>query len=122
MGRQVLIVEDDRELNWMYALKLRKLDYVCHQAYTIESAMDYLKSNSAPDFMVLDLELPDGLGTQVLDYVAQQGTYDHTQIIVVSGVAFSKEHNLQKYNLAGALIKPITPRELLVYINSLTPQ
>lgn len=122
MGRQVLIVEDDRELNWMYALKLRKLDYVCHQAYTIESALDYLKSNPSPNFMVLDLELPDGLGTEVLEYVTQQSMYSDMQIIVVSGVAFSKEHNVQKYHVAGVLIKPITPRELLVYINSLIPQ
>ncbi len=64
--RKILIVEDDLELSSMLRIDLENQNYACHQAYTLGQAMEFLKSQ-LPDAIVLDLELPDGFGLDLLD-------------------------------------------------------
>lgn len=58
--RQILIVEDDRNLNNGIKAALGR-EYVCIQAFSLKMAEDSLKHHNV-DLILLDVNLPDGCG------------------------------------------------------------
>ncbi|MGM0123542.1 hypothetical protein IGI37_000914 [Enterococcus sp. AZ194] len=63
------IVEDDRLLQEALDILLRKEGYEVLHAFTCQDGMDLLKEH--PDILLLDINLPDGLGFQVCDAAKQ---------------------------------------------------
>lgn len=61
----ILIVEDDYKLNNGIRLALKGYEYVCSQCYSIQSAREEINKR-IPDLILLDMDLPDGRGTDLL--------------------------------------------------------
>lgn len=62
--KQILIVEDDKNLSRGIELALRK-EYSCLQAYSVQSALELFREQPV-DLILLDVNLPDGDGMDVL--------------------------------------------------------
>lgn len=64
-NKQILVVEDDRDMQDLLAKKLKAGGYSCIPALTVEDALKALR-RERPDLVILDLGLPDASGTAFL--------------------------------------------------------
>jgi DNA-binding response OmpR family regulator len=119
MFKRVLIVEDDPSsrsaLQYMISHEGCKVD----AASTIAEAMKTLKTNP-PDFMVLDLMLPDGDGVLLLQHV--RANHPQTRVAVTTGVLDPQW--LQRVDNAQPTIvlkKPIQIDDLLACLRQNAP-
>lgn len=67
----ILIVEDDRGLNQGIELSLKNSEYQFLCAYTLAEARELLKGKGA-DLVLLDINLPDGSGYDLLKEIREQ--------------------------------------------------
>jgi len=112
-GRQVLLLEDDKSLQEMYALRLRQDG--CHVSTAGNGAWGYrLARDKEFDVIVLDIMMPALNGYGFMDKVRQSSRNRKTPIIVVSNSAQeadireAKDHGADSYFLKSR----ITPAKL----------
>jgi DNA-binding response OmpR family regulator len=106
----ILLVEDDLSLQHCLNEFLRDHGYQTLLASTVQGARQLLKSHR-PMLCILDLNLPDGSGLEILKEAARQAG---CRAIVMT--AFDLEHMRPDdigQVLAGWLDKPVIPHELL---------
>jgi two-component system response regulator LytT len=104
--KNVLIIEDEH----IAARRLEKMLHSLRSDYTIlatadsvQSAVDWLKSNSAPDLIFMDIQLADGLSFEIFRKVEVL-----TPVIFVTAY---DDYALRafKFNSVDYLLKPIEP-------------
>ena len=69
---QILIIEDDRALSQGLRLALAREERTFVQAYTLQEGRAAL-ATSQPQLVILDLNLPDGSGLELLRQVREAG-------------------------------------------------
>ncbi|GAB4517093.1 MAG: hypothetical protein OHK0046_23400 [Anaerolineae bacterium] len=116
--KRVLVVDDDPQVNYLFSRQLRNAGFLCMSAASVSEAMEQIDRHGVPDIVVLDLQLGDGDGTAVLDYIRQQG--ENTKVVVVSANAFARHYNTIDYTIDHMLVKPVSPRGLSVFIHELS--
>jgi two-component system KDP operon response regulator KdpE len=119
LGR-VLVVEDDQSIRRMLRFSLRDAGFDIIEAVTGAEALRLLK-NDAPEAIVLDLGLPDGLGGAVLEWLRQTegGNSGGPVWVVIS--ALDQSDVVKQYGPPGRcfLAKPFNPWELVVRVQEL---
>ena len=93
--QSVLVVEDDEEVADLIETVLQRHPYEVWLASSAGSAKLVLQSN-VPDLMVLDLNLPDSQGFELLSEIKQ--TSD-TPVIVCSGMSDQHQGTLRSLEL-----------------------
>lgn len=81
VGRKVLIVEDDAGTSQTLKRLLEHYGCEVEAAATVTEAMEMVKGE--PEFVFLDLKLPDGDGVSVLEHVRHRNLA--TRVIIVTG-------------------------------------
>lgn len=112
----VLLVEDDENLNHLFTRYLLMAGYQCESVHSVHQAVSVLQQDT-PRLIILDLELDDGDGIDILSHVNRQ----QTQVIVVSGRAFDLDNGLDEYHVEHVLLKPVNPRGLSILARRLVP-
>ncbi len=79
----ILLIEDDNELSLLTDLYLNKHGYNCTVAPKLADARDYILK-SRFDYIMLDLNLPDGRGISLFDEDLGEMN-EHTPVIISSG-------------------------------------
>ncbi len=105
-ARRVLIVDDEADICLLLSGLLRRLGYQPTCAHLIEEGRQILSSQQF-DAVFLDLNLPDGLGFDLLTLIRQQQT--KTKIIMIS--AFDGQAERRRATEQGAdyfIGKPFT--------------
>jgi DNA-binding response OmpR family regulator len=87
--KQVLLVEDDRDLRQVCADTLKELGYDVVEAADGVEAIEQLR-RVRPAGMILDLRLPVKSGYEVLREVRESPTLASLPVIVISGAATGK--------------------------------
>ncbi len=64
----ILIIDDSKLINNFIANSLKEKGFEITQAFDVASSKEILKDNSF-DYVLLDLELPDGRGEDILPYL-----------------------------------------------------
>jgi two-component system response regulator AtoC len=82
MADQLLIVEDDSQLNEMLALHFEEAGFEVAGALTCEQA-ERLMSDRPPDLVLLDQQLPDGTGLELLTQIQKQ--HPEQPVIMMTG-------------------------------------
>jgi len=110
---RALIVEDDKAISQFLASSLMGLGLDTTIAHNIEQALQSLKTKK-PQLMILDLELPDGDGKDLLRQVRE---YSDIPIIVLSARQ-SEQEKVACFNLGADdyLAKPFGVQELLARV------
>jgi two-component system KDP operon response regulator KdpE len=115
-SRQILIVEDDADTAEYVAELLETHGFSTVSVDTGTTALTELQS-STPALVLLDLNLPDMKGMEVLKQVREQS---FLPLIILSG--FSQERDKVTVLEAGAddfLVKPFSPQELVARVGAL---
>jgi two-component system response regulator AtoC len=81
MGLSILVVDDEKNARENIAAFLKKKDYEVLEAGSIKEAKKVIAESSA-DLVLLDVQLPDGLGTTLLSESA--GTAGRPPIILIT--------------------------------------
>ena len=119
METKILFVEDDAAIRAPIKEILVVSGYRVFEAETVEMGK-HLFVRNCPDLVILDVNFPDGTGLDVCQAIRAHKTLSRTPVIMLTGAAKLEEKTAGF--AAGAdhyLIKPIDPKELLLWVRSL---
>lgn len=106
----ILLVEDDIPLMRLYEGALQD-DYHVIAVPTGMEALRILRDQTL-DLIVLDLNLPDKHGTDILDFITQHAGLSHLQAIVITGFKTYDKSKLAPC-VVEILNKPVTASHLV---------
>lgn len=115
--KRLLIIEDDSTLKTALFRALTRFGYSVTTASTKAEALTWLGSHTPWDAILLDLQLPDGNGLDVLSEIKQKSPT--IPVIVLSG--FGSVENAVLATQKGAsnfLVKPISLDDVISSLNS----
>ncbi len=110
-NRRILIIDDERPVIMTLEALLKRHDYQVDTAPTASQGLKLLKSKS-PSLVLLDLQLPDADGLEMLDRIKTE--LPDMQVIILT--AHDSLHNAIESIKRGAyhfISKPYAPEELL---------
>lgn len=111
-SQTILIVEDDRDMRRVLYSYLRRARFNCLTANSLEQAMERL--DYLPTAILLDLNLPDGVGETLIDHLA--ATRSPCRIVVLSGLGEADHVRLDAVRLrvAALIQKPLEHFDVVV--------
>jgi len=113
-NRRILIIDDERPILMTLEALLERRGYQVDTAPTASQGLKLLKSKS-PALVLLDLQLPDAEGLEMLDRIKTE--LPEMQVIILT--AHDSLHNAIESIKRGAyhfISKPYAPEELLSLI------
>lgn len=111
----VLLVDDDKFLLDMYALKFSKNNFKVNTAQGPEDVLKILRAGSEPDIMLLDVVMPGMDGIELLSIIRQENLLKNSVVIMLTNQGVSDDvARAKKLNVDGYIIKATTiPSEVL---------
>ena len=115
---RALLVEDMENEREMLAGFLRLHGYIVDTVPDGLAALDYLESNPRPDFIMMDIRMPNMNGTELIKQIRQNPTFDPVKLFAISGESQTQvELDMQANRVAKWFQKPLQPAELVSEIN-----
>jgi len=118
----ILVIEDDPVVRQFVELVLSQAGYAVSSAVTGELGITALQ-NTRWDLVLLDIQMPDMTGLQVLRLLRQ---YQRTKVAVMMMTAkgdVATVHEALEAGADGYLVKPFAPQDLLLRVEAtLNPQ
>jgi CheY-like chemotaxis protein len=110
-SQHILIVEDNYDLQTMFARGFRRANYEVMVASSGQNALQILQ-DQRPDLIILDMNMPGMSGLEVLEHIRQAVELRDTKVIMVTGNLMAP--NMPETAAADLLLmKPISPLELV---------
>lgn len=111
--RQVWIVDDDEEMNRAVGLMLKMLDCEVRSFHTARSAAQTLLTSKMPQVLILDINMPEVSGLDLLEFLRRRPEWKELPIIMLSSE--SADSIVDKALALGAdtyIMKPVTIQDL----------
>ncbi len=111
--RNIWIVDDDEEMSHAIGLMLKLLDYKTSTFFNVRSAARSIASGKKPDLLILDLNMPEISGLDMIEFLRRRPDSMHLPIVMLSSEA--AETVVDKALALGAdsyIMKPVTIEEL----------
>lgn len=115
-GNTILIVDDDRSIRMTLGEALRSWGYKTVQAASVAEARRVF-AEEEPSVVLLDIDLPDGSGLDVLNEIKEQSA-DHLVIMVTANVDVKNTVAALRGGAHDFIGKPIRLEELRVTIRN----
>lgn len=112
MGRSIVVVEDEAVLRWLIVRNLEARGHTVRHARTAAEAADALLGQP-PDMVLLDIDLPDCSGWDVLRELRRRGADAPTVVLSASRVTPTL---LEEFRPLGYLPKPFMLEALLEFV------
>jgi DNA-binding response OmpR family regulator len=114
----ILTVDDNVTHSYALAHMLRAYGFVVIEAYNAASALQIAQADS-PEVVLLDVNLPDGSGYDVLSALRHDGKTKNIGVVIHSAVEATAEGKYKAESLGADayLTFPVTPDELLAVVN-----
>jgi CheY-like chemotaxis protein len=111
--RQVWLVDDDEEMNRAIALMLDILDCEVMVFQNARSAVQTLLTGKRPDLLVLDINMPEVSGLDLLEFLRRRTEWKDLPILMLSAEAADSVADLAvQLGADFNLTKPVTLEEL----------
>jgi len=111
--KTALIIEDNPDNMELFSFILEKNGYLTLLAETGEKGVE-LALNEKPDFVILDIQLPDINGVEVLRRIRNSRANGDLPIIAVTSYAMSGDREkLLAAGCSGYIEKPIEPKKFI---------
>jgi len=82
---KVLLVEDDHHLCLVLSEALASEGYQVDEASSLKEATEYLSSQDMPALILLDIQLPDGNGLELLQQLRKQALTNSIPVVIITG-------------------------------------
>ena len=111
--KEVWVVDDDEEMARAVSLMLKLLD--CNPTHFLgpRLAAQALLSGKRPDLMVLDINMPEVTGLDMLEFLRRRPEWKKLPVIMLSSEAADvMVEKAMKLGANGYVMKPVTIEEL----------
>lgn len=111
--RNIWIVDDDEEMSHAIGLMLKLLDCQTSAFFNVRSAAQSFASGKKPDLLILDLNMPEISGLDMIEFLRRRPDSKHLPIVMLSSEA--ADTVVDKALALGAdsyVMKPVTIEEL----------
>jgi two-component system, chemotaxis family, chemotaxis protein CheY len=111
--KQIWIVDDDEEMGRAIGLMLTLLDCEATLFLNARSSVQALLSGKRPDLMIVDINMPEVSGLDLIEFLRRRPEWKDTPIIMLSSEA--ADTMVDKALRLGAdayMLKPVTLEEL----------
>ncbi len=119
-NKRILLIEDDSDIVEMYEMAFKENGFDIESALTGNEAKEKIKEfgkekGIKPDFILLDLILPDISGIEVLKEIRSNAVTGKIPVIVLSNYATDQiKKSIQEFGAVQCVLKvEITPQELV---------
>ncbi|HEX6034578.1 MAG TPA: response regulator [Anaerolineales bacterium] len=111
--KQVWIVDDDEEMTRAVGLMLKMLDCDVMSFHSARSAAKMLLTGRAPQMLILDINMPEVSGLDLLEFLRRRPEWKELPIIMLSSEsADSTVDTALKLGADTYIMKPVTIQEL----------
>lgn len=120
--KRILVVDDDREWNFLLKMRLEIAGYKGEQAFNGKEALEKIGANR-PDLVLLDITMPVMDGWEVCRALREQPATKDLSVIIQS--SFTRPEDVEKgklYQVKRYLIKPCLPDVILQNIRDVFAQ
>ena len=118
--RKILLVDDDRFLLDMYAIKFSKSGYDVKTADSTDLALQVIKGGFVPEIVLADVVMPGMDGLEMMAAIQQQKLAPKATLIMLTNQGSSDDiARARKLNVDGYIVKATTvPSEVLKAVES----
>jgi DNA-binding response OmpR family regulator len=117
--KKIWIVDDDEEMTRAIRLMLQLIDFEATAFFNARSATQALLAGNRPDLMILDINMPEVSGLDLLEFLRRRTEWKNMPVVMLSteaaDVTVDKAINL---GADGYVTKPVTIEELERVITS----
>lgn len=113
---KILVVDDDQAIRWTLSEALRSWSFVPVEAGSVAEALAQFNAES-PDAVLLDIDLPDGSGLDVLRQIKQERP-ESIVIMITGNVKVDNTISALRGGAYDFISKPISLEELRVTIRN----
>ncbi len=108
-ARRVLVVEDHLDTVHSMAIMLKSMGHQVQFAINGFAAIDIARS-FRPDFILLDIGLPDFRGDEIARQIKWEPGLEHTKIIAITGCSDDEtKQRAMSAGCEGLFVKPLSP-------------
>ena len=111
--KDIWVVDDDEEMSRAVGLMLKLLDCKVTTYFSVRSAAQSLATGKKPDLLILDLNMPEISGLDMIEFLRRRPDSKHLPIVMLSAEA--AESVVDEALALGAdsyVMKPVTIEEL----------
>jgi len=111
--KQVWIVDDDEEMSTAMSMMLKLLDCKTRSFLNARSAVQILQTGKHPDMFVLDINMPEFSGMDLLEFLRRNPAWEDLPVVMLSSEA--ADVTVDEAMALGAdsyVMKPVTLEEL----------
>src|SRR5574339_507656 len=111
--RDIWIVDDDEEMAKAVGLMLKLLDYDATAFLSARSAVQTLLSGKKPDLMIVDINMPEVSGLDLVEFLRRRAEWKNMPIVILSSeAADTVVDKALRYGADSYVTKPVTLEEL----------
>ena len=111
--RQVWIIDDDEEMARAIGLMLKMLDCAVTSFHNARSAAKVLLTGKRPALLILDLNMPEVSGLDLLEFLRRRPEWKELPIVMLSSESADiKVDQALKMGADAYVMKPVTLQEL----------
>ncbi len=120
MPRKLLMIEDDVEVRRVVKRLAKRNSWEFHEAGTAGDGLE-AAARVDPDFILLDIQLPDGEGWDVCRELKKHATLGRVPVLLVSGRRMTPEDQAKGIEIGADdyLVKPFDGSELWLRIEAI---
>jgi len=117
---RILVVDDDPDILFASVRILKKQGYEMLEAATGNECLEKVEHEN-PALILLDVELPDIMGTKICEELKKNPEHQNTYIMMMSGKKISSDDQADGLDAGadGYIARPVSNRELVSRINSM---
>jgi DNA-binding response OmpR family regulator len=111
--KRVWIVDDDEEMGRAVGLMLKLLDCEPKSFFNARGAAQTLLSGTAPDLLILDINMPEVTGLDLLEFLRRRKEWKNLPVVMLSSeAADSMVDRALEMGADSYVTKPVTIEEL----------
>jgi len=116
--RIVWIIDDDDEMSHAVTLMLQLLDFSVETFRDARSAAQKLLAGGCPELIVLDINMPEVTGIDMLEFLKIRTDLKHIPVVMLSSETTDAQvDEAMKLGANAFVFKPVTIEELETAIN-----